>query len=103
MPRFFKCLLLLLISYSAKTQTRQLTGVVNDPLNQAVTSATIKVKGGTAITTSDTDGKFSFSVPVGSIVLQISSVSFEPKEVAVSGTDNNITISLVITNNELGE
>ena len=105
MSRILKCMLFLFISYSTVAQTRQLNGVINDPSNLGVSSATVKVKGGavSAFTTTNADGKFNFSVPVGNIILQISSVSFEPKEVDVSGTDNNITISLVISNDELGE
>ncbi len=103
MSKILKCLLFLFFGYSAAAQTRQLNGVVNDPSNQAVASATLKVKGGTATTTTNAEGKFSFSVPVGSIVLQVSSVSFEPMEISVSGSDNNISISLVLSNNSLDE
>ena len=103
MSRFLKCLLFLLMSFSATAQTRQLNGVVNDPSNQGVISATVKVKGGSIYTTTNADGKFSFSVPVGNIILEISSVGFALKEIAVNGSDNNITVSLVISNKELEE
>jgi len=103
MSRILKCLLFLLIGYSATAQTRQLNGVVKDPSNLGVISANIKVKGGTASTITNTDGKFSFSVPSGNIVIQVSSVGFELNEIAVSGTDNDISIRLTVSNIALSE
>jgi TonB-linked SusC/RagA family outer membrane protein len=103
MPRFLKCLLFLFIGYSSSAQTRQLNGVVQDPTNHGVTSATIMVKGSTASTITNDEGRFSFSVPSGDIVLQVSSVGFATKEVAVRGTDNNISITLDVTLTGLSE
>jgi TonB-linked SusC/RagA family outer membrane protein len=103
MPRFLKCLLFLFIGYSSSAQTRQLNGVVQDPINHGVTSATIIVKGSTASTITNDAGRFSFSVPAGDIVLQVSSIGFATKEVAVRGTDNNISITLDVSLTGLSE
>jgi len=104
MPRFLKCLLFLFIGYSSIAQTRQLNGLVNDPVsNRGVASATVTVKGGTVSTITNEEGRFSFSVPAGNIVLQVSSVGFESKEVAVQGTDNNISITLEVSLKGLSE
>ncbi len=75
-------------------QTRQLTGKVIGPDNQGVVSATVKVKGGNAATTTNADGVFSLKVPSGNVTLEVSSVGFASKEVAVTGGQSSITISL---------
>jgi TonB-linked SusC/RagA family outer membrane protein len=103
MPRFLKCLLFLFIGYSSTAQTRQLNGLVKDPTNNAVFSATVTVKGSTASTITNNEGKFSFSVPAGDIVLRVSSIGFEMKEVTILGTDNNISITLEVSLKGLSE
>ncbi len=103
MTRFSVCLLFIFLGSSVFAQTRQLNGVVSDPVNKAVISATIKVKGGSAVTTTNSEGKFTFTVPSGNFVLEISSIGFEYKEANVSGTDNNIRIELVLLNKNLEE
>ena len=65
-------------------QTRQVTGKVTGSDNQAVASATIKVKGSNAATTTNADGTFSLKAPAGSFVLQVSSLGFAAKEVTVA-------------------
>jgi len=75
-------------------QTRQLTGKVIGPDNQGVVSATVKVKGGNAATTTNADGVFSLKVPTGNVTLEISSVGFASKEVAVAAGQSSVTIAL---------
>jgi len=103
MPRFLMSLLLIIISFFASAQTRQLSGTVKDAGSQAVSAATVTVKGSRVNTITNNEGAFSFSVPSGNIVLQITSVGYELKEVPVSGTDNNISITLNIQNSNLSE
>ena len=64
-------------------QTRQVTGKVTGSDNQAVASATIKVKGSNDAATTNADGTFSLKAPAGSFVLQVSSLGFAAKEVTV--------------------
>ena len=84
-------------------QTRQVTGKVTGSDNQAVASATIKVKGSNAATTTNADGTFSLKAPAGSFVLQVSSLGFEAKEVTVGASQATANVSLSAQSNDLSE
>ncbi len=88
---------------SLKAQTRSLSGSVTDAQNVGVVSATVKVKGQSNVTTTNFEGRFSFSVPTGNITLEISSVGYIAREVAVGADENNVTVALTISNEELSE
>ncbi len=93
--------LVMLSCFGAIAQNRSITGVVADAGNKGVVSATVKVKGKTISTTTDLDGHFSMSVPVGNITLTVSSVGFTPQSVDVSENENNITVVLASSVEEL--
>ncbi len=93
------CILCLGTMLSA--QTRQLSGVVKDAEGESV-FATIKVKNGTG-TNTDVNGNFSFKVPSTNIVLEVSSTGYEDQEVAVNDRDNNLTIIMVASSEEISE
>jgi TonB-dependent SusC/RagA subfamily outer membrane receptor len=82
----------LCISAAAFAQTRQLTGKVTGPDNQPVISATLKVKGQSAMATTNAAG-----------TLQISSVGFAAKEVAFGSGESNLMISLDVKADNLSE
>ncbi|MEJ0106273.1 MAG: carboxypeptidase-like regulatory domain-containing protein [Bacteroidota bacterium] len=103
MTRFKILLLFMLIANIVSAQTRQLSGLVTDATNTGVPSATVKVKGSTIHTLTGTDGKFTLSAPSGNIFLEISSIGFDPIEVAVAGTDNNISVTMTSATGSLGE
>ncbi len=103
MTKFKLFLLFMLIANVVSAQTRQLSGVVTDAANKGVPSATVKVKGRNVQTLTNTDGKFTLPVPSGNIVLEISSVGFEPKEIAVPATDNNVSIAMTGASTALTE
>lgn len=105
MKRFFiSSWLACLICFVAEAQDRQLTGTVMDgSSSQPVISATVQVKGKAASTVTNSEGKFSFSVPAGNIVLQISSVGFTMQEVAVSGNQSSVSVSMVAVAGDLSE
>jgi hypothetical protein len=84
-------------------QTRQVTGKVTGSDNQAVASATIKVKGSNAATTTNADGTFSLKAPAGSFVLQVSSLGFEAKEVTVGASQATANVSLTNASSDLSE
>jgi len=84
-------------------QTRQVTGKVTGADNQAVASATIKVKGGNAAATTNADGTFSLKAPAGSFVLQVSSLGFATKEVTVGANQATANVSLTAQSNDLSE
>ena len=103
MSRLLTCLLFLLFAYDASAQNRQLNGTVSDASNKGVASATVGVKGTTNFTSTNANGNFSLSVPSGNIVLLVSSVGFDSRDVSVSGTDNNISITLNTSSGNLSE
>lgn len=87
----------------AVAQNRSITGVVADADNKGIVSATIKVKGISISTITDFDGKFTVSVPAGKATLAVSSIGFVSKSVDVAANENNITIVLAASSQELGE
>ena len=96
------CSVLCMLS-STFAQTRQVTGKVTGTDNQAVASATIKVKGSSAATTTGTDGAFTLKAPAGSFVLQVSSLGFASKEVTVGASQATVNVSLVAQSTDLSE
>jgi TonB-linked SusC/RagA family outer membrane protein len=78
-------------------------GVVTDDKGNPLPGATVVVKGNTSIgVSSDSDGKFSLSVPTGTETLVISSIGFVAQEVSVAGR-TSLTIKLVSDNKALDE
>jgi TonB-linked SusC/RagA family outer membrane protein len=63
----------------------------------------VKVKGKTNSTITNSVGGFSFQVPTGNIVLEISSVGFTTTELNVGSGESFVNISLAISSGELGE
>jgi len=84
-------------------QTRQITGKVTGTDNQVVVSATIKIKASNVATITGADGTFSLKAPNGSFVLQVSSVGFASKEVAVSASQAIVNVSLMEQSTDLNE
>ncbi len=104
MKKSFSGLLLLLAAYTALGQTRQLTGLITDELNsKGIVAVSIKVKSGAGGTTSNADGQFSLNVPLGKIILEVSSAGYIYKEVNVNENDNNITVTLTQNTQQLSE
>ena len=84
-------------------QTRQVTGQVTSTENQGVASATVKVKGTNTVTTTNATGAFTVKAPTGNFVLQISSVGFASREVAVSASQTSVNVTLASETNQLNE
>lgn len=73
-------------------QTRQVSGhVYKENTNQPIPSATVSVKNGAAVTTTDTAGYFRINVPEGNAILVVSSIGFSNTEIAVG---NNLTVDV---------
>lgn len=95
--------LVMLSCFGAVAQNRSITGVVADAGNKGIVSATIKVKGKSISTITDSDGRFAVMVPSGKTTLTVSSIGFTSKSVDVTENENNITIVLAVSTQELGE
>lgn len=100
----FTILGLALFSFiSAFAQTRPLRGVVTGADNKGVVGATVSVKGNSISTATDLNGRFTLTVPTGTITLEITSVGFALKSVDVTENENDISIQLTVSSQELGE
>ncbi|GAB3021831.1 SusC/RagA family TonB-linked outer membrane protein [Spirosoma pulveris] len=84
-------------------QTRQLTGSLRDEQGQAISGANVVIKGTTRGTTTDAAGEFRLTVPTENTTLTISSVGYTAKDVAVSSSQTQLTVTLAADDRQLGE
>lgn len=91
----------LLSALFAVAQTHGVNGKVTDQNGEPVPFATISVKGTRVAVAATADGSFRLNAS-NSDVLIVSAVNFQTKEVTV-GAENNITIALVRTSQNLTE
>lgn len=86
---------LLLITSVMMAQTRQLSGSVKDSKSaDGLPSATIKVKGKNIQTVTNSDGTFSLAVPAGNIAVDVTSIGYATKTIAVASDSKFLTIEL---------
>src|SRR5436190_13321695 len=85
-----------------QAQQKTITGRVTDVQGNRVPNASVIVKGTTIGTTTNSEGNFSLSVPSTARVLVISSINFEPAEVAISN-QSVVSVSLKTTESTLKE
>ena len=103
-PQFFILLFVLLFSFSETfAQTRTLTGVVKDSVNQPLVAATVTVKGKKISTTTAADGSFTLAVPSGDLDLEISYVGFSPVTVPVSADQAEVAVTMLQGSNTISE
>ena len=86
----------------SQVQPAPVTGKVTSENNEALQYVTVKVKNGKKATQTDTLGKFSLQVDSLPVVLLISSVEYDEKEVTVTNSDE-VAIILVTNEKTLGE
>jgi TonB-linked SusC/RagA family outer membrane protein len=99
------CLLLFFSGFqylSAQNNSRVVSGQVKDENGKGLSSVTVSVKGGSASTMSDADGKFRINVADGSSVLVFSYVGLQTQEID-AGSRNSLDITLTSSDNRLGE
>ncbi len=86
---------LLLISSAMMAQTRQLSGSVKDSKSAGgLPSVTIKVKGKNIQTVTNSDGTFALTVPTGNIAVDVTSIGYTTKSIAVAGDNQFLNIDL---------
>ena len=91
--RFCLSAALLLWVSVAFAQERTVTGTVTDETGQTMPAVNIIVKGSSTGTATDTDGKFSITVPNDQAVLVISFIGYATSEVVV-GSRSNVDVQL---------
>jgi TonB-linked SusC/RagA family outer membrane protein len=74
-------------------QNRVITGRITDDKGNAVPNASVLVKGTTIGVTSDEDGNFSITAPPSARALQVTSLNFEAREIAITNA-NAIAVTL---------
>jgi TonB-linked SusC/RagA family outer membrane protein len=79
-------------------QERTITGTVKDEQGSPVPLATIQQKGTSSAVTADMNGVFSIRINGSNVVLVVSSVNFEPREITI-GSNAVYTIELKGTGN----
>lgn len=86
LPKLCTLLFLALLSGSAYTQERPITGKITDSLGAGLPDVTVSVKGTTRSVRTDAQGAFSILAAPGAI-LRISHVSYTGRDVVVQGND----------------
>lgn len=92
---------LMLCSFIAFSQTREVTGTVTDVSGTPVPGATITIKKTRIGTSAGPDGKYKIMAPVNA-VLVISGVGFDAREVS-TGNQSTVSVALTVSNNALNE
>src|SRR5690348_15344290 len=90
-------LLCVLITHLSFSQTKTVTGKVNDDKGAPVAGATVSAKGTKTGTSTDGTGTFRLTVPESIKQLTISFVGFVSQDVDISGT-TTVDVALVATN-----
>ncbi len=85
MRRFLFILMACCISLTLKAQTFTVSGKVVDEKGQPLMGAALKVKGGTAGTTTDLNGAFTLKVPNANSTLVVTYIGYITQEVEVQG------------------
>jgi TonB-linked SusC/RagA family outer membrane protein len=95
--------LLGLLAFNLDTVAQQftVTGTITDDSEETLTGVAVFIKGTTVGMASDSDGKYSISVPDGNATLVFSYVGYEQREIVV-GSQTIIDVRLV-SSNELDE
>ena len=96
-------LALLLLKTTVFGQVRSISGTVSDELTkETLPGATVVIKGTTKGASTDINGKFTLEVGPNDVLLAITFVGYEPKEVSI-GSQNNYSIFLTSSKIMLSE
>ncbi len=79
-----------------------ITGTVTSDKNEAIAGVSVQLKGNTIGVSTNTDGKYTITVPAGTGILVFSSVGFLEQEAAISGR-KTINIKLVSESQSLSD
>jgi len=84
-------------------QTRSISGVVTDAIdNGPIIGANVVVSGTSVGTITDTDGRFQLSVPAGKSTLQVTYLGYQTQTVSI-GSQSSLSIKLAVANKSLDE
>ncbi|MCU7547779.1 SusC/RagA family TonB-linked outer membrane protein [Chitinophagaceae bacterium LB-8] len=94
--------LMLLISFSAYSQTTVISGLIKDESGKPISGASVKVVQTKTGTLSDEEGRFSINMPAGQTVLEVSYVGFATEKIKIVG-QRELAIVLRSTNKVMDE
>lgn len=101
-----RALFLLIILFSTVTifaqRSHTITGIVRDAGGTPLPGASIHLKNGSAGTVTDSNGRFSLSLPTGNSILEISTVGYLSQEVPVKNK-SSFNVNLVSSTTALNE
>ncbi|MBC7867489.1 MAG: SusC/RagA family TonB-linked outer membrane protein, partial [Gloeobacteraceae cyanobacterium ES-bin-316] len=92
--------LLFFFTNEAMSQSKVITGTVQDQKGVPVVQATIAVKGSSSRTLTDEAGKFSITVPASATSVTVSNIGYESQAVDISGK-TTVNVSLVTSSQTL--
>ena len=94
---------ILLCCNIAFSQEHTITGKVTDEKQVPVAGATVKIKGTSTATSTNSEGSFTLKARSTTVTLIISSIGFSSKEVVVGEGSGEVSISLTSDSKQLGE
>ena len=83
-------------------QTRTISGQITDAQGNAVSNASVTVKGNANGTTTKPDGTFTLTIPSSAKALVVTSIGFQPHEITI-GASNNVNVVLTANNLSMDE
>lgn len=99
-----QAILCLLLSVSAFSQEKKVTGKVTDASdNKPLTGVSVQVKGGTKGTTTDADGIYTISLAPGENVLIFTYAGAAPIEQTVGSSQTTVNVQFSLSGKTLGE
>ena len=87
---------------TATAQNRTVSGTLKDERGKPVANATVLVKGTVVGTSTDTEGKFSLSVPASGRTLVVSGIGFTSQDVSI-GNKTNLDITMTSSDVDMEE
>src|SRR6476660_3108507 len=91
-PRLWFALFFLFFSSLVFAQQKRVTGKVTGEDGKPVAGATVTARGTSVSTQTTDDGTFSFNVPQNTSRLVVTSVGFDPQEIAVGSGDVSVSL-----------
>ncbi|WP_432711882.1 carboxypeptidase-like regulatory domain-containing protein, partial [Pedobacter sp.] len=88
----FTILLLLGIVTWVQAQTKVITGKVTTENTEPISGASVMLKGSNTGTQTDLNGNFRLAVPETATTLIVSYISYQTKEVRITGNTVNVTL-----------
>jgi TonB-linked SusC/RagA family outer membrane protein len=99
----FSFLFLCLLN-SVFAQTRTITGkLTSEKDNAGIPGVTVTIKGSKKSAFTDAAGSFRIEAPSGPVTLELSSIGYEKKEIAVGAGESSVNVNMAESSEQMGE